>query len=254
MPSLLVVDDEMDIRELLRAAFTREGCEVVTVPRVAQALDALAKRPFDLVVLDLHFPDEAAAPLVRHMRASKNWTPVIVYTGSVSPKEDAELREAGVSDVLLKNKGLSPLIDAAKCLFAAGGKASGVRSAAARTALVVDDEAAIRKVLRRFLESRHFTVVEAESGTAAAEVVRNSGFTVVFLDVNMPGGDGIGALQEIRNIRPEQPVIMVTGEQDDRTVGRAVELGAAGYVVKPFDFLYLEMMLVSKLDSKRSGA
>jgi response regulator of citrate/malate metabolism len=70
---------------------------------------------------------------------------------------------------------------------------------------------------------------------------------MVFLDVHMPGElDGIAALQEIRVIRPEMGVIMVTGEQDDRTLGRAIELGVAGYVLKPFDFLYLELLLVSK--------
>lgn len=252
MPSLLVVDDEIEIRELLRTACARQGYTTTTVPGVEQALEALSKQPFDLVILDAHVEGKLGADTIRRIRSAKNPVPVLVYTGGVTQQEEAEFRAAGAYDIVLKNAGVLPLMEMISKIFTAGIKPADAARPSMRTVLVTDDDSSVRQVLRRFLESRHFAVIEADSGLAAVEAVRAHALTAVFLDVNMPGElDGIAALREIRLIRPELGVIMVTGEQDDRTVGRAVELGASGYVVKPFDFLYLEMMLLSKIDNQR---
>lgn len=249
MRSVLVVDDEIGIREFLKIALTRRGYDVVTTAYIEQALEELAKKPFDVVVLDAHLHGALGADLIRRVRSSKNPVPVLVYTGHVTPEEENEFREAGACDVVLKGGGVDRLLER----VAAAVESSPVAPASApipsaRTVLVTDDDAAVRRVLVRFLQSRHFAVVEADSGRAAVEAVKSGRFNAVFLDVNMPGDlDGLEALREIRALRPDTAVIMVSGDQDDHTVGRAVELGAAGYVVKPFDFLYLEMILMSKI-------
>lgn len=251
MKSILIVDDEVSVREFLRTALSRYGYDVTAVAHTGQVVEALSVRAYDLVIVDAHVRGALGVDLVRRIRSSKNAVPVVVYTGGISPEEEVEFRAAGAQDVILKGLGLSVLTEKIAGILSEGkaSEASAPPRAAVRTILVTDDDPAIRRVLRRFLESRHFSVVEADSGREAVDAVRKGAFAAAFLDVNMPGElDGIAALQEIHSLRPELGVIMVSGEQDDRTVGRAVELGAAGYVVKPFDFLYLELMLISRLE------
>jgi DNA-binding NarL/FixJ family response regulator len=63
----------------------------------------------------------------------------------------------------------------------------------------------------------------------------------------MPGMDGLTALTKLLEINPKLGVVMTTGIQDEEKVKKAIELGAYGYVLKPFDFLYLELVVMSKL-------
>lgn len=101
------------------------------------------------------------------------------------------------------------------------------------TVLVVDDEARIRTMLRRYLTDQGFRVSEAEDGPAARTALDSETFDVVLLDLVMPGEDGLSVARYIRQRTPT-PVIMLTGKGDviDRVVG--LEAGADDYVTKPF--------------------
>ncbi|GEM_PF-6752591 len=70
---------------------------------------------------------------------------------------------------------------------------------------------------------------------------------VGLLDVVMPGLGGLATLKKLLEIDPKLGVVMATGQQDDQTVKQAIELGASGYVLKPFDLLYLELVVLSRL-------
>ena len=59
--------------------------------------------------------------------------------------------------------------------------------------------------------------------------------------------DGLATLERLLEINPKLGIVMVTAVQDDEKIKKALELGAYGYVVKPFDFLYLELVVMSKL-------
>jgi len=99
--------------------------------------------------------------------------------------------------------------------------------------LVVDDEAPIREVMRRYLVADGFQVIEAADGVAAIELFRAHTPDVVVLDVMMPGIDGIEVLRRIRT-RSDAYVVMVTArtEETDRLIGLSV--GADDYISKPF--------------------
>lgn len=99
--------------------------------------------------------------------------------------------------------------------------------------LVVDDEARIRTMLRRYLTDEGFKVSEAEGGPAARAALDSEGFDVVLLDLMMPGEDGLSVARYIRQ-RASTPIIMLTGKGDviDRVAG--LEAGADDYVTKPF--------------------
>jgi C4-dicarboxylate-specific signal transduction histidine kinase/CheY-like chemotaxis protein/HAMP domain-containing protein len=104
------------------------------------------------------------------------------------------------------------------------------------TALVVDDEAALRRVTRRVLEPMGLVVLEAADGLAAVEIFRNrrDEISVVLLDLTMPGMDGAEVLTVIRNLRPQVPVIIASGyDASDRGSGLPND-GYTHFLQKPF--------------------
>src|SRR4051812_39001566 len=101
--------------------------------------------------------------------------------------------------------------------------------------LIIDDEEPIAWALRRAFEREKYRVgvaATAEDGLAQA---RKSPPDVVFLDVRLPGMDGLTALAELRTVAPDAAVIVITAHGNLNTAVKAVEGGAFDYLAKPFD-------------------
>jgi len=99
--------------------------------------------------------------------------------------------------------------------------------------LVVDDSASHRTVISTEIQKLGYAVKNAESGAKALQVVNNEEIDLVLLDVNMPGLDGFATLRQLRTIRKDLPVIMLTARDDAEDVIQALRLGANDYAVKP---------------------
>lgn len=113
------------------------------------------------------------------------------------------------------------------------------------TCLIVDDSRVVRKVARRILEARGYTVAEAPDGQQALALCRQALPDCVLLDWNMPVMDGMSFLRALRaEFGPDDPpVVFCTTENDMAHIAQAIESGAQEYIMKPFD----EEILVSKL-------
>ena len=116
--------------------------------------------------------------------------------------------------------------------------------------LIVDDEARIRSIIKKYAEFEGHTVTEAADGMAAVHLCRTTDFDIVIMDIMMPELDGFSACREIRKIS-SVPIIMLSarGEEYDKING--FELGIDDYVVKPFS--PKELMLRVNAILKRSG-
>jgi two-component system chemotaxis response regulator CheY len=105
--------------------------------------------------------------------------------------------------------------------------------------LIVDDSTAIRKILIRVLGQTHLSigqVFEARDGLEALEMVRAKSLNLVLCDINMPNMDGLSFLAELKSSDRwrDLPVVMFTTEGGEQKVARAIELGSAAYIRKPF--------------------
>ncbi len=101
------------------------------------------------------------------------------------------------------------------------------------TALVVEDDEKIRRVLRNVLEDDGFSVIEAEDAARALDIIGSRPITLVTLDIQLGPDNGMDVLRDLRKLS-DVPVIMVTGKDDvfDRVLG--LEIGADDYIAKPF--------------------
>ncbi|HWH06291.1 MAG TPA: response regulator [Gaiellaceae bacterium] len=115
--------------------------------------------------------------------------------------------------------------------------------------LVVDDEQLVRDLTVQVLQRAGYTVVPVATAQGALELLKSERFDLVVTDVVMPGLSGVELLNEIRDRRPDLPVLLITGgsPDPDRTTS-ALDLGAAGIVYKPFSHADLTAAVSAALD------
>ncbi len=116
--------------------------------------------------------------------------------------------------------------------------------------LVVDDEENILFGLRKALSRRGWEVLEASSVEEAREVIRTRPVEVVLTDVRMEGESGIVFLQEVKALRPETHVVVMTARGSEDMENEVLSLGAEAYLEKPFDLNYLDQVLRKLLTRK----
>ena len=118
--------------------------------------------------------------------------------------------------------------------------------------LIIEDEAAIRRVLTKILseESDTYKVDEAEDGLVGIEKIKNEDYDLVLCDIKMPKMDGVEVLEAIKKIKPEIPVVMISGHGDLDTAVNTMRLGAFDYISKPPDLNRLLNTVRNALDRK----
>ena len=118
--------------------------------------------------------------------------------------------------------------------------------------LIIEDEAAIRRVLVKILseENSAYQVTQAEDGLEGIEKIRDEDFDLVLCDIKMPKMDGVEVLQAAKKIKPETPMVMISGHGDLDTAVQTMRLGAFDYISKPPDLNRLLNTVRIALNSK----
>lgn len=119
--------------------------------------------------------------------------------------------------------------------------------------LVIEDEASIRRVLISVLtdESKDYIVDEAADGTKGLEMFTETDYDLVLCDIKMPKMDGVELLMAAKKIKPEIPIVMISGHGDMETAIQTMRLGAFDYISKPPDLNRLLNTVRNALDKKQ---
>ncbi|MBI2204248.1 MAG: sigma-54-dependent Fis family transcriptional regulator [Candidatus Rokubacteria bacterium] len=117
--------------------------------------------------------------------------------------------------------------------------------------LIVDDEPAIQAALRGVLEDEGYRVSTVGSGADAVAAVADESPDAVFLDIWMPGMDGLETLAEMKRVRPDATVIMISGHGTIETAVKATRLGAYDFIEKPLSIEKTLMTLTRALEHNR---
>jgi CheY-like chemotaxis protein len=263
LPSILCVDDDVDILDLLKEYFTEQGFVVLTATNGVEAFLQVKRWQPKAVILDLFMPRLGGIGALGRIKALNPEVVVILVSGMGNALE--LVTEAGLSVAGAFAKPLD-LMQVSGTLARAGvvapsafvrGETSPERRPVRARILVVDDELEFRKVLAEYLEDRGFDVIEAQAGEEALDRIPDFHPHIVLMDVMMAGMGGIEALRRIKVSAPETCVIMVTAVEDIDSARGALALGASDYVTKPFSFQYLDSvlevhMLMDHIDPKSS--
>ncbi len=118
--------------------------------------------------------------------------------------------------------------------------------------VLVDDNESVRKLFARVLAGDNVEVLSADSVRRAREVIESSSVDLVFLDLVLPDGNGMDLLYQLRDTRPEVPVVLITGHGTIELAVEAMKTGAFDFLRKPLEHVELLRIIVSRaLDRKR---
>src|SRR5690554_5092698 len=119
--------------------------------------------------------------------------------------------------------------------------------------LIIEDEAAIRRVLSKILleENQGYQIEEAQDGLEGLEKIKKDDYDLVLCDIKMPKFDGIEVLEAVKKIKPETPFLMISGHGDLETAVHSMRLGAFDYISKPPDLNRLLTAVRNALDKKQ---
>ncbi len=103
--------------------------------------------------------------------------------------------------------------------------------------LIIEDEDAIRRVLKKILleEEQNYTVEEAEDGLLGIELIKKNNYDLILCDIKMPKMDGLEVLSACQKLNPDLPVVMISGHGDLETAVETMRMGAFDYISKPPD-------------------
>ncbi|ARP84695.1 histidine kinase [Bordetella genomosp. 8] len=251
---LLVVEDDPDLRASISLLLQADDIEITTAGTVAEALEHLAARTFDCMVMDLMLPDASGYDLLEQMGAGRKYAfpPVIVYTGrALTRDEEQRLRRYSRSIIIKGAKSPERLVDEVtlflhrveatlppdqqKLLMQARQRDMVFEG---RRVLLVEDDVRNIFALSSVLEPLGAKLLVARNGREALDALaKDAHVDIVLMDLMMPEMDGLTATREIRK-RPELrdlPIIALTAKAmtDDRR--NCLEAGANDYISKPID-------------------
>jgi CheY-like chemotaxis protein len=217
-----------------------------------EALDLLAHRAYDILLLDLRMPGldgYAVAEKIRRHPGPNQDVRILAYTSEPAHLAREKALRRGMDGFVNKPCAQLPLLVALQSLVQQprGVAAGDHGQLAGRRILIADDSAFNRKAVAAYLRHAGATVVEAEQGQAVLDFLHTlAAFDALVVDLHMPGLDGLEVTRVIRGSETQWanvPVIAMTARSDEAAIAAAREAGMNGFIVKPVDqaLLYEEL-------------
>ena len=236
---ILAADNESDILALIKFRLERAGCEVVTAKDGERALELMAERAPDLVLLDVAMPKRNGYEVVRQIRASEDLSeiPVIMLSASVTEEDIALSLEAGANHHLQKPFSPRDLVQLVQRLLGETPRGMTGESDSGRPlVLVADDDEDILALVSFRLNRAGYRVLSAPDGEQALELIVGRRPDLAVLDVRMPKLTGIDVIRKVRATKSlsELPMVLLSAGVEDENIASGFDAGADDYMKKPF--------------------
>ena len=239
--TILVVEDDPDLRDFLQQLLEGEGHHVVTAPTGAAALAQIARVKPDLMLADYNLPGGPngldLADLIRDRTARD--LPVVILTGDISTETAHAVSRHRCVQL---NKPVRPteLVHMIETLLAARARAAEPAQAAAPappsvppSIIVIDDDDALREVLIAVIADAGWTGTGFASAEAFLAAAPADDAACLLIDAALPGMDGLSLFERLRASGSRLPAIMITGGSDVSMAVRAMKAGAFDFIEKP---------------------
>ncbi len=257
MKRLLIVEDNADEAKSMVALLEESDVEIVVASSGAAAIEQLAARPFDCMVLDLGLADMSGFDLLDRVQAldstdTARHTPVIIHSGKdLSHEDERKLRRFAESIIIKGAKSPERLLNEVSLfLHLVESKLHPNKQRMIRTALdkeamlegrkvlLVDDDMRNVFSLSSVLAEKNMHIIEAENGREAlARLAEHPDMGIVLMDIMMPEMDGYTAMREIRKnpAFASLPIIAMTAKALKGDQEKCIAAGASDYIAKPID-------------------
>ena len=263
--TILVVEDDPDLRDLAELLLRREGHQVIKAADGAAAIDLLADKAIapDLLLSDYDLPGEmnGLQLAVRLKETLGREIPVIILTGNISADlaRQVALRHCKQVSKPVKQQELmrtiQQLLRPAHIPSQIHAQPNAARASDTRqaTIFVVDDDAHIRDGIREVLERNGNTVETFATGEAFLDVYASSREGCLLIDAYLPGLGGTELLQRLRIAGHQLPAIMITGSSDVPMAVEAMKAGATDFIEKPVGDVELLASIERALERSRDS-
>ena len=227
---ILVIDDEADIREIVRLYLIEEGFEVVEAENGQDGILTAQREQPDLIILDIMMPGINGFEVAKHLKDDPNTHDIPIVILSVLA-QDSQYRH-GILDYISKPFRQEELVGIIRKIFEKVDGRSNRKSV-----LIVDDDPDIVDIIAICLKDNNIIPEKAYNGLDALEKIKTKAIDLILLDINMPGMNGFEVIKQLKSDKKtcDIPVVVLTGTyiaEDDKKHG--LTLGVAKYLTKPF--------------------
>ncbi len=237
---ILIVDDDARLRELLIDTLNTIGYNADIASDGNNALQKLQHNHYDLVISDIRMPELDGFMLLKKIRQHYPELPVLFITGVTS--EDM-IGSANPDGFLAKPFRIGHIEQLIKDALS---KKHSKNKHTFRRVMIVEDDDLFRDMLGEALQYNSFITTAVEGGKEALRELQYGKVDAVITDIKMPGMDGITLLKEIKKIKPDLPVILISAFFSDEDILKSSsDYQPAGFLQKPFEI----QAIVKLLDS-----
>lgn len=243
--SILIVDDDPDILNMLVDIFLKEGFYRAMGTLTGRDVKGLIKRKNpDVVLLDVHIKGEDSIKLLKDIKAENNMLPVLMLTDEGDKELAKKALTVGASSYLVKSAVTAETVSNVKKEL---DRHLTLRVDKKISILIVDDDKISADMVNNFLKAEGYSCSALYNPKKALDFIKANRPKLIFADIVMPGMDGIELLSRVKDIDKDIKVVMMTGVADKNVCTDAILKGASGYITKPFSLQQLRVSVVTAL-------
>jgi len=262
--TILVVEDEPGVRDLLELILKDEGHHAATASDGAAALESVARGTFrpDLILADYDLPGMNGLQLIARLRENfHSQIAAIILTGDISTRTSRDIALQNcvqlIKPVTLKEltqtiQRLLPIPHSVPTAGAANPAEAASRSESP-VIFIVDDDSRVRDGLRAVIEDAGWTVDAYSTCEAFLAAYRPGGEACLLIDAYLPGMNGLELLQRLKDAGHRLPAIMITGYSDVPLAVQAIRAGALDFIEKPISNAELLASVERALEQSRDA-
>ena len=228
---ILVVEDSKTMNNIISKKLEELGFYIDKAFSLKDADKFLSHNKYDLIILDLHLPDGEGSDLIMDIRTITD-TKIIILTSLKDEYLRDELFKYGILDYIVKDKNLQYSLEEIVKII------KHIQEKDKDRVLIIDDSRFVCKQVKRVLEPRNYIVDIAFTGNEGLQKLRETEYSLVVLDMELPDIHGTQLLQFIREDERfiKLPILVLSGTADAETVRYILKNGASDYLRKPFIF------------------
>jgi len=237
---VLILDEELTIREMLEEAGALTGHVIQTAADASSAMDLVSsslarKEAFDALVVDLGLADKSRDLLI-YLRERLPEIGFVMVMSGASPREYDQAKLLGAAEQLSKPlDGIDVLRAVDKAIEKRRSDLREKREATRPRILVVDDEETVREVLVDIFEIDGLEVDAASNVSEALEMLHQKYYHIVITDLRMDSIGGMELASSLRLVDQDTIIFIITGYPDMQSAQDAVRHGVCEYLIKPVD-------------------